>query len=110
MRGEDNANLPDLIHTNDIAEWLSSELAFASGGSMGLAPLTFGDVLSWSQLTKTDVEPWEVRALVLASRAYVAEFEAAKTEARSEPNAGSEMARRLVAERMRQAMRGKPKK
>ena len=37
---------------------------------MGLAPLSATEILSWSRLTRTPLEPWEFDALRAASSAY----------------------------------------
>lgn len=63
-----------------------SEVGISAPGSMGLVPITFGDVVSWAKATDTPVSPWEARIMVKASRAYVAEYEASKSQGRVAPN------------------------
>ena len=100
MYGEEGANMPALYHTDYMANWMASELGPASSGGMGLLPLSFGDVVQWSQLTCTVVDPWESRAIIKASRAYVSEYEASKSPTRSAPNSDIVSNRAFIAKQM----------
>lgn len=88
-----------------MVQWLVSDLGVMHQNGMGNSALTYVDVVSWAQVTRTDVRPWEARLLVKASRAYVIEFEAAKSNSAPEPNANKEHQRRMVAEQVRAMFR-----
>jgi hypothetical protein len=46
-------------------------------GGMGPAPLTFGEISRWSEVTGVPLGPWEARTLVNLSRIYQSEYDRA---------------------------------
>lgn len=72
-----HAELPDAPEY--LAEWLQ-DLGLCEATGMGLAPLSAREIAAWACGTGHYLQGWEFDALQAASRAYVDEYTAERTE------------------------------
>lgn len=62
------------IHDAALALWQHlSDAGLYSDGGMARTALTWADVQAWSSASAIGLAPWQLRAMVQASRAWVAE-------------------------------------
>lgn len=50
------------------------ELGVAGSGGMGAAPVSWAEIAEWQRLTAHPLQPWEARAIRLASVEYVSQL------------------------------------
>lgn len=79
-------NLPDLDHGGWLLDAFFEAGAYVESG-MGRLPLDWPNLLAFSQATGAISEPWEYRALMQMSRAYLEEIEVGKNPLSIEPMA-----------------------
>jgi hypothetical protein len=70
---EELANAPEKpVLGGHVWDWFL-ELSRARGANgFSIEPLKYLDIAAWSNLTRTRIEPWELRALCLLDGMYVA--------------------------------------
>ena len=54
-----------------IWDWFIELHQARGGGGMGPSPITYGDIVHWSYLTRAKPEPWEVKVLRLIDGAFM---------------------------------------
>lgn len=55
-----------------ITEWLI-EIGPSVAGSMGEAPISWGDITAWQQNTGIELDPWEARTIRRLSQVFVSQ-------------------------------------
>jgi hypothetical protein len=65
--------LPPIQHAHRLLS-LFIELGMAGASGMGAAPLSWSEIAQWQSLTAQPLQPWEARALRMASVEYVGQL------------------------------------
>ena len=86
-RSGDTAALepPPLLGCGHLLEWMF-ECGPVNEGGMGLSPLSWQDIESWSRQTGVNATGWESGVIKTLSSAYLNEYQQAKDPARLSPN------------------------
>jgi hypothetical protein len=67
------ANAPEKpVLGNHVWDWFLELNRARSTGGFSVSPLSYFDIAAWSSLTKTRIEPWELKALCLLDEEYIA--------------------------------------
>lgn len=89
--------MPDLLG----GEWLISDLfklGPVSTGGMELSGVSWREIESWSRMTRTEIEAWEVEALHKMSAAYASAYSASQEPDRKAYWVGDQVAHALNAQ------------
>jgi hypothetical protein len=61
--------LPSLA--SHVWVWFCELHEARGGGGMGVSPISYRDIQDWSELTRTRIEPWEIRAIRKVDCAFI---------------------------------------
>jgi hypothetical protein len=84
LRDEYMPELPPLGSGGYLVAFLF-EVGPVMSGSMGAAPLPFGEIDAWCRRSGIELSPWEARALRRLSVTYLNESQAAEKRSRQPP-------------------------
>ncbi|WP_448508786.1 phage tail assembly chaperone [Immundisolibacter sp.] len=69
---EELAEAPELPEVaRHIWGWFLELNSARSGNGFGISPISYSEIVAWSKLTETVIEPWEVKALRVIDNKYV---------------------------------------
>ncbi len=117
MREGIDLNLPKLGRVAYFLEFLGpSGVGWFQNSGLGIEPLSWSEILNFSQATGTKLEPWEAEQIRACSVAYVSGYRRGQRpmavspafEDHPEDDPGVQIERKKVADQVRAAFSQKP--